>query len=547
MSSGAQVGTSEEMVSQSPRDVRSFLTARITFLLAAEVIAAPGFPVKDPLPKVKPFPFTTFGHQPLFDYKLLLAIVWTVIEEMQSELASYSHAKTLAGCWMLGAGVLGLIMAASTEAGLALVAIFLLALGGLLMYLGKGPGLKPLSAIRAKAIESLIDGLWEKQPSPGMLSLIEKYSNRHGDGAIDGSRVPVVIVASDSHPFPGFGRLQAQETYLCAPKDSEEGQGLMFEQIEERLLCDVKQAIRQAGVEHVTFGDIVAVYGSSIPMGSGWLEQTWSPKLWLERSELDRLAELDPRVSVRRFFAIEILFPETMTSAYFFLRPFLSGCAASVHVVMTTLGPPAHGPLFFRRRLIRHKVEEKEGLSTEVAKPYERKSTKWEDDLENVRLARWLSKDDSKFQESIDVKLTRELKVTKLEELDELAKEEYKKEVKDIVEESVFWPGSTFMSQNWRETHSLTFTTDFFGRPEAIATVRSVFERLSTALLRSLEELGFDASAYRDQEGKYHIDVEKIDQLIVGERISLIKQEHDKGESRAREPEAAQAASVGGG
>ncbi|NEO85100.1 MAG: hypothetical protein F6J87_12750 [Spirulina sp. SIO3F2] len=68
----------------------------------------------------------------------------------------------------------------------------------------------------------------------------------------------------------------------------------------------------------------------------------------------------------------------------------------------------------------------------------------------------------------------------------------------------------------------MTFTSDFFGRPESIASVSILYSLISKAVIDSLEDLGFDVSDYKDKEGNYTINAEKIDQLIVGETINNV-------------------------
>src|SRR5262245_16400743 len=71
---------SEPLVQES---VRKALTRKITYLMAAEVIADPAFPQKGQLPKVEPPAFNNHGHLLLLDYKLLLLILWQVIRDIK--------------------------------------------------------------------------------------------------------------------------------------------------------------------------------------------------------------------------------------------------------------------------------------------------------------------------------------------------------------------------------------------------------------------------------------------------------------------------------
>ena len=54
----------------------------------------------------------------------------------------------------------------------------------------------------------------------------------------------------------------------------------------------------------------------------------------------------------------------------------------------------------------------------------------------------------------------------------------------------------------------------------------------SIAILNCFENIGYDTSAYKDREGNYSINADKIDQLVVGERISIETQENEPSVER---------------
>lgn len=95
---------------------------------------------------------------------------------------------------------------------------------------------------------------------------------------------------------------------------------------------------------------------------------------------------------------------------------------------------------------------------------------------------------------------------------------EYNRTLKD----SVVWPGIYFAKRTMRERYSLTVTDDFFGKTEAVATIKSLYSQLGKIIIDSFAELEFDVSQYKDEKGNYTINASKIDQLfLVGDQIQF--------------------------
>src|SRR5439155_9496900 len=107
--------------------------------------------------------------------------------------------------------------------------------------------------------------------------------------------------------------------------------------------------------------------------------------------------------------------------------------------------------------------------------------------------------------------------ILKLEAFDEEALEHEKKQAERIAEGGELWPGLFTGLVNWREHHSLTFTTDFFGNTESRAVLKTLYDRICRSVLGRLKELGFDISDYQDESGKFAINADSIEQLVVGE------------------------------
>ena len=95
------------------------------------------------------------------------------------------------------------------------------------------------------------------------------------------------------------------------------------------------------------------------------------------------------------------------------------------------------------------------------------------------------------------------------------------KQVERISKNSEFWPGIYTTLLNLREWHSVTFTTDFFGGAESRALLKTLYDRICRSALNRMKELGFDISDYRDESGRYSIQADSIEQLVVGEQVYM--------------------------
>jgi hypothetical protein len=159
-------------------------------------------------------------------------------------------------------------------------------------------------------------------------------------------------------------------------------------------------------------------------------------------------------------------------------------------------------------RVNRHEFESSESFTTQSS---------------NVRL-NWIRRlhtrgsSSHKFQaESFDPGVLKKLD----ESLSQAELDSYKAEMRRVADENVFWPGYYSYYRNWREINSLTFTTHFFGKPESLAAVRALYTQVSRAILDGLDLNGYNVSDYRDEKGVYSIHADKIDQLVVGERVTI--------------------------
>ena len=521
---------------------RSRMSLMITYLLAAELIARQDFPLRHALPRLYPPAFNNFGHQLLLDYQLLLAIVWEVVEEIKRAVEKWQDKKLP---WVIGILALGitLLLIGFTNFA-AFPFLLLLALLGLpALYSVVTARIqksmkRDVAEIRAEAIRNLMKGEW-KSANETIRKTITHDLKKIGDGALDGAQVPVITVIDNEQPFSGYGRLQAENLFICRPKEKANDHVRSDEEIRKTVADNITEKVLGLGIGGISFGDVVLIQGDSLTRDSGWLDEEKTPILWLDRHALGNVRAIDSGASARTFFAAQVLFAQYMTVATFFVRIFRAGHSASCSIAVTTLGPPEVDWDYLNVRLMKREIEKEE-----EAQPHEIRnvfvSKEEQDALGYLTLLREWSRDKTPFQANLDAKEIKKIGITAD---NEARREEYEKEFKRVLRQSVMWPGSYYkLFPNWRENNSYTFTTDFFGRPEAIASVKALYDQISRTALDTLDTLGFDISDYRDKEGKYSINAEKIDQLVVGERVHIDQSAQAKKTEPLKSPVKEQAA-----
>ena len=538
------------------------MTQQITCYFAAEILMNPSFPEKQTLPPIEPLPFTTFGHQPLFNPKLFHSIIWAAIGEIQTEVRLWERksAPINFGILVFSAFISVVIGGNSPEligyaafssqggAGVVtwsvIVTLVTFAICLLLGFAIKYPLInsyeRTIAKIRADTIANLVNGKWNKVKNEEIRNKIESKVRYYGSGHIERNKIPVVIILDDKHPFPGFGRLQAEIPFICPPKDERIEQLSNSKFLQNKAWGYVKDKISNANISHISFGELLAVHGSSIPIESIWLDLEKRPLLFVLRDKVDEMLAAEPIVSARRYHVIHVLFPEYMTKATFFLRFFQSGDGMSCHLAVTTLGPPTINRNDIKKALLKHQLEVQfpnqdiiqsflsDNQSTlEINQIY----------LQTLQQIRERTKDVKRFKGHPNLLKILDLKFDPINELTFNQKKKYDRELNWILRESTTWPGAVGLYWiNRREKHSLTFTSDFFGRSEAIASIKILYEQISRAVIDGFEDLGYDVSDYKDKEGKYTINADKIDQLVVGEKIHIEKEKTEKStEKKATE------------
>jgi hypothetical protein len=491
--------------------------------MAAAIIAAPDFPKRARMPKLLPPPFTNFGHQILFDYQMLVQMVWQVATAIATCMWEKRRAwnrrrravtAVTVGVAVLGGLYMGLVYSvAAAIAGLLIVA-FLYFIGARLFrdmafarY--RWDLTSSIATIRAQALEALMQ---DKLVIGGDVPQVP--SELIGNGGLGGERVPVVTVVKDSQPFSGYGQLRTQKLFVCRPKDDEADRCSMVV-LDERVRERITAKVRELDLPETAFGPVVVVHGESLAMDSPWLDANKAPCLWLHRGYLPRVYQIDPRASVRVYFAIQIVFPQHMTAATFFVRLFSPGSGAAFQIAVTTMGPPRVGRDDLAMRLCKHEMERRGWVGRGIwhgGTPAEREG------LSNLNKIGDSSESAPPFQNAVD-----EYSIAEIHAYGELMRgSQYSQRFDQLATLCTMWPGHLLgKSANWREAHSLMFPADFFGRPELLASVRTVYDQLARAILDTLDENGLDISDYRDSEGRYAIHAETIEQLVVGERVHL--------------------------
>lgn len=505
-----------------PGQLRQNVTKHLTYHIAASIISECDFPLIESIPKPYAPPFNSLGHYILFDYKLLVKIIWQVIGEIKS--SSYKvHISILQKSTAFGALtaiLLFLLMGRTTQFG-----ILALSIGGLafLTYISYG-NLKILpknvSDIRARAIAQLVAGNWTAKPDRNIDRKIENEFKLKeiGDGIIGGKKIPIIVITNSVHPFPGYGWLQAQNVFVCRPKVQTTPGGSIL-QIIEKVQENIHRKIAEFPLKEVYCGNLIAIHGDSLSMDSAWLNKDKSPHLWADMHTLKNLNSIDSRASARWYFVVQSFFPEYDTVANFFVRPFMAGNSISCQIALTTIGPLIHRNDYFQERLLQHRREQEDAPIS--ATTQSTSLLEFQNSAQKTSLLKQSIKQSSKKFQSNKMHYGEIKKLDPIETEDEQKK--FSKELKELMAVTTTWPGRLTPLGNWREDYSLTFTNDFFGSTEALASIKTLYQQISRTILDTFDSMGFDITDYRDREGKYSINAEKIDRLIIGEEIKILQ------------------------
>jgi len=509
-------------------ETRKRMTKRITQLIAADYIAKPDFPNFESLPPLKPLPFTTFGHQPLLNYQKLQEIIWDVISNIQNVTRAWKIINPLINLSILLGSLLVYVVIQkyylrSSEDTLIALSLFLV-FGFIIKYIYSDNIAEKIAATRAKALQTLLHYTYEVEDEIKHNEFIINSQKYVGSGEIGSQNSPVLTITSSVHPFPGFGRFQFDHLFLCKPDESRSNPFGRSETLSNNILIHVKSQLSVSGIENINFGEIFVVHANSLRANSPWLDAEKRPLLYVSRDMANKLSSLDSKVALREYFIVEILFEEFLTSGYFFFRPFMVGSYAACHLAINTLGPPVATVDDLERKLQAYKNQL---LDIDKLKPDNiSELDRGKVELKNIAQLKESEKEYESFKSKLNMNLVRECDIDKRYKMDQSEKQLYKSNYNKIVSDNIFWPGVVIADLfNTREEHSLTFTSDHFGGPESLASIKAVYQLISHSILDAMKENGYSVNEYINKDGKYSIRAENLDNLIVGENICYDKAE----------------------
>ena len=516
---------------------RKKITDRITQLIAAYYISRPDFPNFDKLPPLKPPPFTTFGHQPFLDYQKLQTILWDAILNIKNVARPWKKTNPIINLSLLLGSLLVYIvteqlLTRSMEDALLAVASFLVA-GMIGKYFYKDNLMKKIDATRAIALETLLHYNYEVEEDIQLNEFIKNSQHFVGNGEIGDKSIPVLTVSSSSHPFPGFGRLQFDNLFLCMPDESELNNISGTEALARNILIHVKSELSISGINNINFGEIFIIHAKTLRMNSLWLDAEKRPLLNINRKMANKLMRLDGETSVREYFVVEILFEEFLTSAYFFFRPFMAGNYAACHIAITTLGPPSTASDELEKKLQRYKnllLHPDKSKSDDISEMDRGKI-----DLNNIAQLRQSVYEHETFPSKLNIRSIQECDIDARYKMNQSEKQLYKSNYNKMLANNIFWPGNKITNIfNTREDNSLTFTDNYFGCQESLATVKTVYHLISNSILDAMKENGFYINDYLNNDGNYSINEKKFDSFIIGKKVRFDHAENTDSAGTAR-------------
>jgi hypothetical protein len=539
-----------EFSQRSDDNARATVTEEATRRIAAAIICNPDFPAEHLLPRLAPIPHGTLEQQILLDYDLLTKLLWgaeTYVREQVKKNNTAGIGTALSIMTFLGCMCVSLFVVSKQRQPEPQVML----IGGIVGFVIAAfvfryfrSNINQLIAdARADYLKDLMDGITPKAVEEFQKTIGRKNAIAWHDGSMDPNTIPVLVMLKNNDPFPGYGRHQARELFLCRPKADRTPSHADAEVLQAEVSQALIRMVGTTGIASVISGQVVLMDGDTLTKNSPWLESDeWDmltrPPITLKAKDLVDIHERDPRASVRIYTCIQAVVPQYSMCLTFFVRTFLAGNSAACEVNVCTLGPPVHGWDFVRDKLRAHKREGRVKTfneeNTEEKRP--EKLSHLGARLENVRFS----------VENSSMIFRNPMVLYKLDEIkpfDEDALKHEKTQVKAITKNSDLWPGLFTSTTNWREAYSLVFTEDFFGNTESRAILRTLFDRISRAALSSMKELNYDISDYQDDNGKFNINAEKIEQLVLGENVKVNNKKRKK--DKDADNEAKPAANVG--
>jgi hypothetical protein len=539
---GATVSPTSQFSDLSARDL---MTRRITRLMATLALCDSDFPRARELPQVASVPANNLGHYVLLNYRELAGILWSAAADISTEVeARRKSAQTRAITIGFVAGTLALIAAVAAQlpipAALILMVVVGLLAGSFTRSIVLDDPTELVADVRAKTIREVLDG---KAPAAAV-PIMSKVWSEWGDGDFTAGKAPLLIAYNEAQDFPGFGRVQARKIFVCRRGKSDDCLTISSERLNERLSEALVDNLQQTRLEHVSFGHVVVLDGRSLTKRSPWLNAQGRPNLYVDNSQLAAVESLDPDASARVYAAVQALLPQHLTCVAIFTRAFRAGSSAACEVCVTTLGPPYRDEGYVLDRLRRYE-QEKLGANSFASPLGQLAATSVQECFSGLEVRMELSGNaysnyDPPFRGPAPDISNRPFEpflpgvAHKLENMAE-----------ELSKASDRWIGPICRVDNWREENSVTVTPDRFGRTESLAATHVLYDEVCRTALDTLEKIGFDVSEHRDAEGKYMINAEKIEQMVVGERVFMSPdQKAADNKSAARTDAATQGASA---
>ncbi len=520
--------TSANIINNSLRKVEDYealkirMTLETTNMIAASIIVEKDFPKATTLPKFVPLPFNNFGHFFLFDYSRLLYIIYQTIDGFK-KLAKKKN-KYLSWWWAAGTllAVVLLVYISGLGPGLYLFSLA----AALIAYMASESRVESKLNIefadyKATVIEQLLNNKWEENTNLQITNRLKQSLQACTNGMLPENETAVLIMFDElsdgddnEQPFPGFGRLQLDEKFVCPPKKVDEKIKIDEMNLFENVINKLGTSLPCCGISSLGFRKVIIINSDSISIDSPWLDENKVPFLTKE-IDFNSTYLLDKNVSIRMYFLVEVLFPKYDSAACFFIRPFKAENAAGCHIALSTIGPPVIRQENIRRKLMKYRRDKENsnlqsGINT---------SSDFNDSENMLTKIQANSNVKEKFHENISS--------SAIEDLDPMGEKKFnkvrfEKKSKEIIEKEISWPGSYYCYKyNIREKKSLTFGGDFFGRPELISSITTIYDQISRTMLESIEDQGFDISKYKDKEGKFTVNAGSIEKIIMGEVINM--------------------------
>ncbi len=498
--------------------IKSEMTATATNVIAGTVIASKDFPNKSSLPRFIPLPFNNFGQFYLFDHSRYLQIIYQTATELQWYITSRHKNEP----WWWAGGAFVVLSGLSILIGFPPLIPFPF-IGAWIAYIVSESDIKKklnedVADFKSETISKLLNNEWEENKEVELPTRLKKSIQSNGKGEISDRLSPVLVMFDDEQPFPGFGKLQANNNFICRPKNIELAKSKEEGDLFDALIVKLRGSLSVCGIRNIGFGKVIVLNSDTISVNSPWLDNNKIPILSKEIDDVENVYGIDKSASVRVYFVVEVLFPKYDSAACFFIRSFKAGNSAGCHIALTTMGPPENGEKHLEKRLMKYKIEKEKADQDSIfnTEPKTNTSNTAEKELLSIRLQGSIRE---KFHEPIALSILDQIDPIEEKEFDEIR---FDSKAREIVNLETSWPGKYyFFKYNVRERKSLTFGGDFFGKPELLGSIRTVYDQISRLTLESIEEQGFDISNYRDKEGKFSINAESIDKLIIGEVINM--------------------------